>query len=77
MEISCIENPNCVHALVPPLHMEKKPKSQFLVEFQHFLNWQFYVVLGKFGQIWANFATLAMANSMPEFHLKSLKPHNF
>jgi hypothetical protein len=27
--------------------------------------------LGNFGQIWANFATLAMADSMPKLHLKS------
>jgi hypothetical protein len=32
---------------------------------------------GSFGQIWADFATLAVADSMPKLRLKSLKPHNF
>jgi hypothetical protein len=31
----------------------------------------------KFGQFWADFAALTMADSMPEVWLKSLKPHNF
>jgi hypothetical protein len=33
--------------------------------------------LGNFGQFWADFATLAVADSMPKLRLKSLKPHNF
>jgi hypothetical protein len=32
---------------------------------------------GKFCQFWAEFAALAVADSMPKDHLKSLKPHNF
>jgi hypothetical protein len=32
---------------------------------------------GKFQKFWAEFATLAMADSMPKVHLKSKKPHNF
>jgi hypothetical protein len=32
---------------------------------------------GSFGQIWVDFASLAMADSMPKLRLKSLKPHNF
>jgi hypothetical protein len=32
---------------------------------------------GKFWQFWADFAALAVADSMPKNHLKSLKPHNF
>jgi hypothetical protein len=32
---------------------------------------------GKFGQFWADFAALTVADSMPQFGLKSLKPHNF
>jgi hypothetical protein len=33
--------------------------------------------LGNFGQFCADFATLAVADSMPKLRLKSLKPHNF
>jgi hypothetical protein len=33
--------------------------------------WQFGQIFGSFGQIWANFATLAVADSMPELWLKS------
>jgi hypothetical protein len=31
----------------------------------------------KFGQFWADFAALAVADSMPKVWLKSLKSHNF
>jgi hypothetical protein len=30
-----------------------------------------------FGQFWADFAALTMADSMPQLGLKSYKPHNF
>jgi hypothetical protein len=32
---------------------------------------------GKLGQIWADFATFTVAESMLELRLKSSKPHNF
>jgi succinate-acetate transporter protein len=32
---------------------------------------------GSFGQFWANFAILAVVDSMPKLRLKSLKPRNF
>jgi hypothetical protein len=32
---------------------------------------------GSFWQFWADFAALAVADSMPKLQLKSLKPHNF
>jgi hypothetical protein len=32
---------------------------------------------GSFGQFWAEFAAMAMADCMPKLWLKSLKPHNF
>jgi hypothetical protein len=31
----------------------------------------------KFWQFWANFASLAVDDNMPEVWLKSLKPHSF
>jgi hypothetical protein len=31
---------------------------------------------GSFGQFWAEFAPLTMAESLPKVWLKSLKPHN-
>jgi hypothetical protein len=37
----------------------------------------FWANLGSFGQIWAEFAALVVADSMPKFWLKSLKLHNF
>jgi hypothetical protein len=36
-----------------------------------------FLKLIVFGQIWADFAALAVADSVPELWLKSLKPHNF
>jgi hypothetical protein len=35
-----------------------------------------WVDFSKFWQFWADFATLAVADNMPEDWLKSLKPHN-
>jgi hypothetical protein len=32
---------------------------------------------GSFGQFWADFVGLAVADSMPKVWLKSLKSHNF
>jgi hypothetical protein len=37
---------------------------------------QFWTVLDSFGQFWAEIAALAVAESLPEVWLKSLKPHN-
>jgi succinate-acetate transporter protein len=48
-----------------------------LVEFQSFVFGQILANFGSFGQFWAEFAALAVADSMPEVWLKSLKPHNF
>jgi hypothetical protein len=67
---------------VPPLHVEKqkfeeKKKSRFLVEFQSFVFGQILANFGSFGQFWAEFAAMAVADSMPELWLKSFKPHNF
>jgi hypothetical protein len=39
--------------------------------------WQILAVLSSFGQIWADFSALTVAESMPELGLKSSKPHNF
>jgi hypothetical protein len=46
-------------------------KSQFLVEFQSFVFWQIWADFGSFGQFWAEFAALTVAESMPEERLKS------
>jgi hypothetical protein len=70
---------------VPPLHIEfffwKNTKISIFGRISKFLELivygQILADLGNFGQIWANFATLAMADSMPELRLKSLKSHNF
>jgi succinate-acetate transporter protein len=47
------------------------------VEFQSFAFGQILANFGSFGQFWAEFAAMAMADSMPKLWLKSLKPHNF
>jgi succinate-acetate transporter protein len=47
------------------------------VEFQSFVFGQILADFSSFGQFWADFAALAVADSMPEVWLKSLKPHNF
>jgi hypothetical protein len=52
-------------------------KSRFLVEFQSFIFGQILANLGSFGQFWADFAALIVADSMPQLGLKSYKPHNF
>jgi hypothetical protein len=51
--------------------------SRFLVVFQRIVFGQILAKFGSFGQFWADSAALAMADSMPEVWLKSLKPHNF
>jgi hypothetical protein len=47
------------------------------VVFQSFVFGQILANFGCFGQFWADFAALAVADSMPKVWLKSLKSHNF
>jgi hypothetical protein len=47
------------------------------VVFQSSVFGQILANSGSFEQFWADFAALAVADSMPEVWLKSLKPHNF
>jgi hypothetical protein len=47
------------------------------VEFQSFIFGQILANLGSFGQFWADFAALTVADNMLQLGLKSLKPHNF
>jgi hypothetical protein len=44
------------------------------VVFQSSIFGQILAILGSFGQIWAEFATLAVVDCMPELWLKSLTP---
>jgi hypothetical protein len=46
-------------------------KSQFLVEFQSFDFRQIWADFVSFGQFWAEFAALTVAESLPETRLKS------
>jgi succinate-acetate transporter protein len=46
------------------------------VEFQSFGFGQILADFGSFGQFWAEFAALTVAESLPKVWLKSLKPHN-
>jgi hypothetical protein len=52
-------------------YFSKLLKSQFLAEFQSFIFGQILANLGSFGQFWADFATLTVADSMPQLGLKS------
>jgi succinate-acetate transporter protein len=45
--------------------------------FQSFVFGQILANFSSFGQFWADFAALAVANIMPKVWLKSLKPYNF
>jgi hypothetical protein len=47
------------------------------VIFQSFVFRQILANFGSFGQIWVDFATFTVAESMPKLGLKSSKPHNF
>jgi hypothetical protein len=47
-------------------------KFHFWADFSKFGNF-----LDSFGQFWADFAALTVADSMPQLRLKSQKPHNF
>jgi hypothetical protein len=38
--------------------------------------WQILAIHGNFGQIWVDSTALPMADSMPQYGLKTLKPHN-
>ena len=51
----------------------KTSNPQFLVVFQNFPS---YLSVGKFWQFWADSITLPMADNMPLYGLKTLKPHN-
>jgi hypothetical protein len=50
---------------------EKILKSRFLVEFQSFIFGQIWANLSSFGQFWADFAALTVADSMPQLGMKS------
>jgi hypothetical protein len=70
MKNSWIENPNSINMLYYFLYvynflfLQKALNLDFL--------WYFKVLsLGRFWQFWAEFAPLAMADSMPKDHLKS------
>jgi hypothetical protein len=55
-------------------YFRKTLKSRILVEFQSFVFRQIWADLGRFGQfwaVWAEFAALTVADSMPELGLKS------
>jgi hypothetical protein len=79
MENSCIENPNSVHMLWCPLYtwkfffLKKKQNINFLWNFK--VSWIncLWAVLGSFGHIWVDFATMAMADNMTELSAEILK----
>jgi hypothetical protein len=52
-------------------YFRKILKSRFLAKFQSFIFGQILANFGSFGQFWADFAALTMADSMPQLGLKS------
>jgi hypothetical protein len=60
------------HALVPPLHVQififENTKISIFGGISKFHLWADF---GKFGQFWADFAALTVADSMPQLGLKS------
>jgi hypothetical protein len=46
-------------------------KSRFLALFQSFTSGRILANFGSFGQFWADFPALTMADSMPQLALKS------
>jgi hypothetical protein len=55
----------------------KNTKFSIFGGISKFCLWADLANFGSFGQFWADFAALAVADSMPEVWLNSLKPHNF
>jgi succinate-acetate transporter protein len=52
----------------------KKTKISIFGGISRFRLWADF---GSYGQFWAEFAAMAVADSMPELWLKFLKSHNF
>jgi hypothetical protein len=62
---------------VPPLHIDIFVLKKHLnLDFGGILEFCLRANFGSFGQIWVEFATLTVAESMPEAKLISLKPSN-
>jgi hypothetical protein len=82
MKNSWIDIPNNGNLIYCLLYMYKflclkNNKISIFGVFQSFVFSQILAVLGNFGQIWAKFVALTVAESMPKDHLKVSKPHNF
>jgi hypothetical protein len=71
LKIQTVETCSNASSTCRDFYFWEKKKSQFLVEFQSFGSGQILANLGSFGQIWAEFAALAVADNMPKDHLKS------
>jgi hypothetical protein len=76
LKIQTVETCSSSSSISRNFYFKKILKSQFLVEFQSFVFWQFRADFGSFGQFWAEIAALTVAESLPKVWLKSLKPHN-
>jgi hypothetical protein len=71
LKIQIAETCSSTSSIPSNFYFWKIIKSRFLVVFQSFIFGQILANFGNFGQIWAKFAALAMAESMPKARLKS------
>jgi hypothetical protein len=67
LKIQMVETCSSAYFIHRNFYFWKTLKSQFLAEFQSFIS----------GQIWADFPSFTVAESMPKLGLKFSKPHNF
>jgi hypothetical protein len=65
LKIQTVETCSSASSIHRNFYFWKKLKSRFLVEFQSFVFGQILAVLGSFGQFWAEFAALTVAESLP------------
>jgi hypothetical protein len=77
LKIQMVETCSSAPSMCGNFYFGKILKYRFLAEFQSFIFGQILANFGSFGQFWADFAALTVADSMPQLGLKSLKPHNF
>jgi hypothetical protein len=76
LKIQTMETCSSASSIHRNFYFWKILKSRFLVEFQSFVFRHFWADFGGFGQFWAEFAALTVAESLPKAGQKSLKPHN-
>jgi hypothetical protein len=73
LKIQIVETYFSASSICRNFYFWKTLKSQFLMVFQSFVFGQILANFDSFGQFWADFAALAVADSMPELGAEILK----